>query len=113
MLAAVSPVTRQASTTVVQSTGKFERMIVRAVPGLSDKVVNGPDLSLDYQNGLAESVDAYGHGTHMAGIIAGRDAGSGSLTDPTRFVGVAPDARIVNVKVGAADGSTDVSQVIA
>src|SRR5205823_1868021 len=33
MLAAVSPVTRQASTTVVQSTGKFERMIVRAVPG--------------------------------------------------------------------------------
>jgi serine protease AprX len=86
---------------------------VAPVPGLSDKIVNGPDLSLDYQNGLPESVDAYGHGTHMAGIIAGRDAGTGSLVDPSRFVGVAPDARIVNVKVGAADGSTDVSQVIA
>jgi serine protease AprX len=86
---------------------------VAPVPGLSDKIVNGPDLSLDYQNGLPESVDAYGHGTHMAGIIGGRDPGTGSLTDPTRFVGVAPDARIVNVKVGAADGSTDVSQVIA
>ena len=84
---------------------------VAPVPGLSDKIVNGPDLSLDYQGGLPESVDAYGHGTHMAGIIAGRDAGS--LTDPTHFVGVAPDARIVNVKVGAADGATDVSQVIA
>ena len=89
---------------------------VAPVTGLSDKIVNGPDLSLDYQYGLAESVDAYGHGTHMAGIIAGRDPGAtatSSLSDPTRFVGVAPDARIVNVKVGAADGSTDVSQVIA
>jgi len=86
---------------------------VAPVPGLADKIVNGPDLSLDYQNGLAESVDACGHGTHMAGIIAGRDPGTGSYADPLRFVGVAPDARIVNVKVGAADGSTDVSQVIA
>jgi serine protease AprX len=86
---------------------------VAPVEGLSGKIVNGPDLSLDYQNGLAESVDAYGHGTHMAGIIAGRDADTTTLTDPTKFVGVAPDARIVNVKVGAADGSTDVSQVIA
>jgi serine protease AprX len=86
---------------------------VAPVTGLSDKIVNGPDLSLDYQNGLAESVDAYGHGTHMAGIIAGRDPDTTNLTDPTKFVGVAPDARIVNVKVGAADGSTDVSQVIA
>jgi serine protease AprX len=86
---------------------------VAPVEGLSDKIVNGPDLSLDYQNGLPESVDAYGHGTHMAGIIAGHDADTTTLTDPTKFVGVAPDARIVNVKVGAADGSTDVSQVIA
>lgn len=86
---------------------------VAPVVGLSDKIVNGPDLSLDYQYGLAESVDAYGHGTHMAGIIAGRDPGTAVLSDPSKFVGVAPDARIVNVKVGAADGSTDVSQVIA
>jgi serine protease AprX len=49
----------------------------------------------------------------MAGIIAGRDSGTTTLTDPTKFVGVAPDARIVNVKVGAADGSVDTSQVIA
>ena len=51
---------------------------VAPVTGLSDpdKIVNGPDLSLDYQYGLAASVDAYGHGTHMAGIIAGRDPGA-------------------------------------
>jgi len=67
----------------------------------ADAVVNGPDLSIDRQLGLPTAVDAYGHGTHLAGIIAGRDAG------------VAPGARIVNLKVGAADGAVDVSQVIA
>jgi serine protease AprX len=34
-------------------------------------------------------------------------------SDTTKFVGIAPDARIVNVKVGAFDGAVDVSQVIA
>ena len=67
----------------------------------ADAVVNGPDLSIDRQLGLPTAVDAYGHGTHLSGIIAGRDAG------------VAPGARIVNLKVGAADGAVDVSQVIA
>lgn len=67
----------------------------------ADAVVNGPDLSLDRQLGLPTAVDAYGHGTHLSGIIAGRDAG------------VAPGSRIVNLKVGASDGAVDVSQVIA
>jgi len=71
------------------------------------KVVNGPDLSLDSQIPGMRSLDAYGHGTHMSGIIAGADA------DPAGFRGVAPGARIVNVKVGAADGAVDVSQVLA
>ncbi len=76
---------------------------VAPVAGLdaAGAVVNGPDLSLDYQAGMPAGVDAYGHGTHLAGIIAGRDGG------------VAPGARIVNLKVGAADGAVDVSQVIA
>ncbi|WP_143425098.1 S8 family serine peptidase [Geodermatophilus pulveris] len=79
------------------------------------KVVNGPDLSLDSQSANLRHLDGYGHGTHMAGIIAGRDGGvrSGSENDKQYFVGMAPDARIVNVKAGAADGSVDVSQVIA
>ncbi|MFN2588831.1 MAG: S8 family serine peptidase [Actinomycetota bacterium] len=83
------------------------------VPG---KVVNGPDLSFESGSETHRYLDTYGHGTHMAGIIAGRD--SGAVTgkengDHDNFIGVAPDARVVNVKVGAHDGSTDVSQVLA
>ena len=52
----------------------------------------------------------------MAGIIAGRDAGAQPRTkkdDATPYLGVAPDARIVSVKVGDSRGAVDVSQVIA
>jgi serine protease AprX len=84
-----------------------------ATPG---KVVNGPDLSLDSQFEGTRYVDGYGHGTHMAGLIAGHDTAAQDHKDhkdPKLFAGMAPDATIVNVKVGAADGSVDVSQVIA
>jgi serine protease AprX len=79
------------------------------------KVINGPDLSFDSQVKGLEYLDAYGHGTHLAGIIAGRVDNVATLSkyDDGNFVGVAPDARIVNVKVADAVGSTDVSQVIA
>ena len=82
---------------------------VAPVPGLSgsDKIVNGPDLSLESQNPSLQYLDTNGHGTFMAGIIAGNDG------QPGGYRGVAPDARILSVKVGDADGSVDVSQVIA
>jgi subtilisin family serine protease len=91
---------------------------VAPVDGLtvSGKVVNGPDLSFDSQNDTTRYVDGHGHGTHMAGIIAGRASAadpSAYAGDTTNFLGMAPDARIVNVKVGDSEGATDVSQVIA
>jgi len=90
---------------------------VAPVAGLDapGKVVNGPDLSFESQTDGTRYLDGYGHGTHMAAIIAGRDGSvrEGNEHDATKFVGVAPDARILNVKVGAADGGTDVTQVIA
>jgi serine protease AprX len=52
----------------------------------------------------------------MAGIIAGHDSGvvtAKASSDTTHFLGVAPDARIVSVKVADAHGNSDVSQVIA
>jgi serine protease AprX len=94
---------------------------VAPVTGLSDvgKIVNGPDLTPESQNPATRYLDTYGHGTHMAGIIAGRDPGLAGTTtttaskNTTGFLGVAPDARIVSVKVADAHGNTDVSQVIA
>jgi serine protease AprX len=82
---------------------------VAPVPALSGngKVVNGPDLSLESQNPNLQNLDTNGHGTFMAGIIAGNDG------QPGGYRGVAPDARILSVKVGDADGGVDVSQVIA
>jgi serine protease AprX len=78
------------------------------VAGLTaGNVANGPDLSLESQVPGLTRRDTYGHGTHMAGIIAGRDAAGGS------FRGVAPDAKLLSIKVGAANGAVDVTQVMA
>jgi serine protease AprX len=92
---------------------------VSPVNGLSSgNLVHGPDLSFESQSPQQIHLDTYGHGTHMASIIAGRDAvstGSEYANAPSthRFNGIAPDARIVSVKVATNDGATDVSQVIA
>ena len=82
---------------------------VTPVPGLSGKgkLINGPDLSLDSQDTSLQHLDSNGHGTFMAGIIAGNDGTN------TGYRGVAPDASILSVKVGVTDGGVDVSQVIA
>jgi len=80
------------------------------------KVINGPDLSFDSQVPQLRYLDGYGHGTHLAGIIAGRDDAAVPGTyvgDTSNFIGMAPDARILSVKVADHNGIADVSQVIA
>ena len=90
---------------------------IAPVEGLTSesKIVNGPDLSFESQAANTRYLDGYGHGTHMAGIIAGKNNAvvAGEEADDKNFVGMAPDAKLVNVKVGVADGAADVSQVIA
>jgi serine protease AprX len=84
-----------------------------AMPG---KVIYGPDLSLESQAPNLTNLDSYGHGTFMSGLIAGRDselAAPYSQAPASQYRGMAPDARIVSIKVGTYDGGTDVSQVIA
>ncbi len=82
------------------------------VPG-SPTIIDGADLSTDAANKSLRFLDGFGHGTHMSGIIAGRDAGVDPLRQRGGFVGIAPDSRIVNVKVAGMDGRVHVSQVIA
>jgi len=52
--------------------------------------------------------DNHGHGTHVAGIIAGNGAASNGL-----YTGVAPAATIMAAKVLRADGSGSTSDVMA
>ena len=84
---------------------------VAPVPGLAatGKVVNGPDLSFDSQNTATRYLDTFGHGTFMAGVIAGSDG----ATSSSDYTGMAPGARVISLKVADAYGNTDVSQVIA
>jgi serine protease AprX len=85
--------------------------------GYDGKVIDGPDLSFDSQDPARRYTDNFGHGTHLAGIIAGNDlpgsTGTTYAKNSSAFLGIAPDARLVNMKVGDGNGVTDVSQVIA
>src|SRR5215469_458621 len=56
--------------------------------------------------------DAYGHGTHVAGIVAGNGHDS-ALGYAEQYVGIAPNANIINLRVLDANGSGDDSSVIA
>ena len=89
---------------------------VAPVNGLTapGKVVNGIDVSFDASSTDFRHLDGYGHGTHMSSIIAGRDDGAAApYAGSAQFVGMAPDARVLSVKVGDVHGAVDVSQVIA
>jgi serine protease AprX len=73
---------------------------VSQVDSLGSRVLARVDLTPDH-----DGYDRFGHGTHLAGIIAG---GSQSA-----WPGVAPWVNLVSVKVAGWDGATDVSVVIA
>jgi serine protease AprX len=73
-----------------------------AQPG---RVVYGPDYSSERNDSDLRNLDTFGHGTHLAGLITGRDPVSG-------FAGVAPGARLVSLKIAGADGETDLARVL-
>jgi serine protease AprX len=52
--------------------------------------------------------DSYGHGTFMAGIIAGNGAASNG-----KYVGMASAAGVLSLKIAGASGASDVSTIIA
>ncbi len=80
-------------------------------------VILGPDFSFEDAQPSLRSLDTNGHGTHLAGIIVGRSTGDDEVERDDEwndeFLGLAPEARLISVKIGAADGSVDVSQAVA
>src|SRR5206468_3692139 len=87
---------------------------VTALPDIAPAIVQIPGLlgltSQPCVNFTDETScnDSFGHGTFMAGIIAG----NGSASNGT-YVGMAPAAKILSLKIAGASGSADVSTVIA
>jgi serine protease AprX len=63
--------------------------------------------------GLGSTVDQYGHGTHVSGIIAGTGASSSLSSDFYTFKGIAGNANLINLRVLDQNGAGTDSQVIA
>jgi serine protease AprX len=82
---------------------------VARVNGLTGaNIVNGPDLSFESQDTTLRYKDNFGHGTHLAGIIAGENTAAAD-----GFSGIAPGVKLTSIKVGVTNGAVDVSQAIA
>jgi serine protease AprX len=81
------------------------------VPDLNaSNVVYSQDFTGDSVNGAS---DQYGHGTHVAGILAGNGSQSTGASNFYTFKGIAQNASIVNLRVLDANGDGTVSNVIA
>jgi len=73
------------------------------LPDFSGRLIGGVDLT----GGRNPFQDSYGHGTFVAGLIAGNGASSGG-----QYAGEAPSANLVSIKVAGASGTTDLANLI-
>ena len=76
-------------------------------PDLAGRVIYAQDFTGE------GTADLYGHGTHVAGIIAGNASKSTCSTCTTKYMGIAPGVQLVNLKVLDHTGSGKDSYVIA
>jgi serine protease AprX len=89
--------TGQGVTVAVLDTG------IDNLPDFAGRLIGGVDLT-----GAGEPFeDSYGHGTFVAGLIAGDGASSDG-----RYSGEAPGADLVSIKAAGATGTTDIATVI-
>ena len=88
---------------------------VASVPDLSGRIVAvqneglfGGTSPCKNFSGEPDCADSYGHGTFVSGIIAGNGASSGG-----KWKGVAPQAKVLSVKIAGESGASDVSTLLA
>jgi serine protease AprX len=89
--------TGQGVTVAVLDTG------IDNLPDFAGRLVGGVDLTGEN----SPFQDDYGHGTFVAGLIAGNGASSNG-----QYSGEAPGANLVSIKVAGASGVTDLATVI-
>ena len=90
--------TGQGVTVAVLDTG------IDNLPDFSGRLVGGVDLT----GGNNPYQDSYGHGTFVAGLIAGNGSSSNG-----QYSGEAPGANLVSIKVAGADGTTHLGTLIS
>jgi serine protease AprX len=90
--------TGQGVTVAVLDTG------IDNLPDFAGRLVGGVDLT----GGNNPYQDSYGHGTFVAGLIAGDGASSNG-----QYSGEAPGANLVSIKVAGADGTTHLGTLIS
>ena len=72
---------------------------------LSHPDLTGHVIAVNVNQTASGPTDGYGHGTHVAGVIAGQDPAG-------QYVGIAPGANVVSVKVSDDTGATYESDVL-
>ncbi len=92
----------------VIDSGVFAHDDLKTANGTSSRIV----FSESFVPGLDAS-DQYGHGTHVAGIVAGNGKDSTGLGFSHTFKGIAPQANIINLRVLDANGGGTDAGVIA
>src|SRR5712692_1790146 len=70
-------------------------------------------FSQNFDPSATTTNDLYGHGTHVAGIIAGSGGSSSCANCDVTFRGIAPNADIINLRALDQNGSATDSTVIA
>src|SRR5262249_55953660 len=88
--------------------GVFNHDDLQKASGSGSRIV----YSESFVPGDPSTNDAYGHGTHVAGILAGNGHDSPSGYN-TKYIGIAPNANIINLRVLDASGAGTDSQLIA
>ena len=82
---------------------------IAPVPDLAPSILGFKDIV----NNQTSAYDDYGHGTHVAGIIAGNGSASSGSGATTTYKGIATGSKLIGVKVLGSDGSGNTSDIIA
>jgi serine protease AprX len=100
-------------------TGVGVAIIDSGILPVNDLLSNGSSsasrvvYSQSFVPNVTSTIDQYGHGTHVAGIVAGNGAASTGTPYFKTFRGVAPTANLINLRVLDGNGAGTDSAVIS
>jgi len=92
----------------VDGTGVGVAIVDSGVMASHDDLASRVDRFVDFTSTRTDAYDDFGHGTHVAGIVAGSGADSNGAR-----AGIAPNARLTVLKALDAQGQGRISDVIA